>query len=187
MVKVAQKQYHFTLVLSGFDTITIDLEDALYEAGCDDALINSRNGVIYLDFDRERTSFEEAVLSAIHNVFSARINAKITSIEPSHLVTISDIARRSNMERQAIHMYISGERGPGNFPSPVLKVEDKSPLWLWSDVADWLHKNGKRISEEEHSIALCIESFNAALTSLDEPLFKREVLLREKILMQKAA
>ena len=187
MSKLQKKQYQFTLVLSGFNEITSELEDALFEAGCDDALINSRNGVIYLDFDRESNNFEDAVLSAMRNVFNAKIDAKITSIEPSHLVTVSDIARRSDLERQAIHMYLSGERGPGNFPSPILKVEDKSPLWLWSDVAYWLYKNDKNVSEEKYNTALCIEAFNAALASLDESLFEREVLLRDKILMQKAA
>jgi hypothetical protein len=84
MIKLAKKQYQFTLVLSGFSEITSDLEDALYEAGCDDMLINSRNGVIYLEVDRESANFEEAVLSAIHNVFNAKINVKISSIELSH-------------------------------------------------------------------------------------------------------
>ncbi len=186
MIKLVKKQYQFTLVLSEVNEVTSDLEDALYEAGCDDMLINSRNGVIYLDVDRGGANFEEAVLSAIHHVFNAKINTKISSIEPSHLVTLSDIARRSDVERQAIHMYISGERGPGGFPGPVLKVEDKSPLWLWSDVARWLYKNGKNISAEEYDIALCIEAFNAALTSLDESFFKREMQLREKILRKAA-
>lgn len=181
-----KKNYQFTLVLSGYGEITDELEDALYESGCSDALVNSRNNVIYLDFDREAPSFEEAVLSGIQNVFHTHLSLKIMAVEPSHVVTMSDIARRSKMERQAIHQYILGDRGDGDFPSPVLKVEDKSPLWLWSEVAYWLYKKNKGISETEYKIALSIETFNAALSALDEAQFKREKVLREKILMQKA-
>jgi len=31
--------YSFTLILSGFDEITSKIENALYEAGCNDALL----------------------------------------------------------------------------------------------------------------------------------------------------
>jgi hypothetical protein len=44
--------------------------DALYEAGCDDALIGSRAGRWYIDFDREGTSFRAVLKSAIRDVCS---------------------------------------------------------------------------------------------------------------------
>lgn len=89
--------------------------------------------------------------------------------------------------KATIYQYILGDRGDGDFPSPILKVEDKSPLWLWSKVAHWLYKKNKGISGTEYKVALSIETFNAALNVLDEAQFKREKILREKILMQKAA
>lgn len=37
------KTYQFTLVLKNINEHTDSLEDSLFEAGCDDALINFRN------------------------------------------------------------------------------------------------------------------------------------------------
>ena len=99
-----QHKYQFTLLLSDVNSQTIGLEDTLFKAGCDDALINFKNGTVYLDFDRTGESFESVVISAIQNVESASVNAKVVSVAPSHLVSESDIARRSNMTRQAIHL-----------------------------------------------------------------------------------
>ena len=60
------KTYTFTLVLSGFTELREDVEDCLFESGCDDALLSFRDGVPYLDLDREAKSIREAILSAIN-------------------------------------------------------------------------------------------------------------------------
>ena len=69
--------YQFTLVLDGVDEKTPDLEDALFEAGCDDALINYKNGTVYLDFDREGEELECTIISAIKDIESANVGATI--------------------------------------------------------------------------------------------------------------
>ena len=74
-MKTTKEIYQFSLVLENVDDKTAGLEDSLYEAGCDDALMNSRNGIVYLDFDREANSLEEAVITAIRDVESASIKA----------------------------------------------------------------------------------------------------------------
>ena len=63
-----QTAYAFTLVLRGINEITTELEDALFESGCDDAMVHSGNGSIYLTFDRLDTSLEKAVSTAIKDV-----------------------------------------------------------------------------------------------------------------------
>jgi hypothetical protein len=67
-MKGSQKIYQFTLVLKNVDENTTDLEDSLFEAGCDDALINFRNGTVYLDFDRKAHFLDDAVIDAIRDV-----------------------------------------------------------------------------------------------------------------------
>jgi hypothetical protein len=62
--------YSFTLHVSGIDT-SRDYEDALYEAGCGDALVVVVNDALYLDFDREASSYNDAVKSATQNVETA--------------------------------------------------------------------------------------------------------------------
>ena len=58
----------FTLFVEGPDLQDGERIDALYEHGCDDAVVGRSRGVQYLDFDSEAPTFEDAVLSAVANV-----------------------------------------------------------------------------------------------------------------------
>jgi hypothetical protein len=78
---LARKETHsFTLILSGLSGLTDKLENTLFEAGCNDALLGTRDGVVYLDFDREAPSFAEAVSTAIRDVTKA--GYQVAEIEP---------------------------------------------------------------------------------------------------------
>jgi hypothetical protein len=134
---MAKQEYEFTLILSGVPELTREVLDAFYEAGCDDALIGMRDGVAYAEFCREADSFRGAVLSAIRDVESADVGAKVEHVEPDELVTMSEIARRLDITREGVRKRVSGERGPGNFPPPVGSLTKRSPLWRWTDVVQW--------------------------------------------------
>ncbi len=60
--------FNFLLIVEGADLHTDAVADALFEAGCDDALLGSRDGVQYLGFDREAESLSQAVRSALADV-----------------------------------------------------------------------------------------------------------------------
>ena len=64
------KKYEFTLVLATSEESEADA-NRLYEAGCDDATIVTRNGVTYIAFDREADSLESAIRSATADVRTA--------------------------------------------------------------------------------------------------------------------
>jgi predicted DNA-binding transcriptional regulator AlpA len=165
-MKNVSKPHQFTLVLKNVDENTPNIEDSLYEAGCDDALINFRNGTVYLDFEREAPSLEEAVISAVSDVESATVNATVTNVAPEDWVTESEIAKRLEMTRQTVSLWIKGERRK-SFPKPVMKLADKSPLWKWREIAEWLYKN-KLIQGEELVInAAFFENVNAVLQERD--------------------
>ena len=70
-MKASTRSHSFTLVLSGAREISDEMAEGLFEAGCDDALPGSRDGTVFLDFDREAESFPTAVLSAIRDVLRA--------------------------------------------------------------------------------------------------------------------
>ena len=161
------KSYQFTLVLKNVDANTPDLEDSLYEAGCDDALICYRNGAVYLEFDREAASLEDAVISAINNVKSAPIDMDIASIAPENLVTESEIAKRLKMPRQTVSLWIKGERREG-FPPPIMRLSEKSPLWQWDEVAKWLFKHKITVDQQLVDDALFFANINAVLGELDK-------------------
>ncbi len=73
-------RYSFTIEIKGIDPAGSRYEDALYEAGCDDALIAVVNGRMMVDFDREASSYDGAVASAIRDV--ERAGAQIVHVSP---------------------------------------------------------------------------------------------------------
>src|SRR5579872_2338859 len=109
------KTFQFTIVLKNLPENINNLEDSLYEAGCDDALVNFRNGAVYLDFDRTASSLEEAVVSAIKNIQS--MDAEVASVAPDNLVTESEIAKRLQVTRQTVSLWIKRKRRQ-SFPYP---------------------------------------------------------------------
>src|SRR5262245_33166912 len=47
-----ESEHDFVLILDGISDLAPAMEDALYEAGCDDATISVRAGRVYLTFSR---------------------------------------------------------------------------------------------------------------------------------------
>jgi hypothetical protein len=72
------REFTFTLMLDDATEVAEGMEDRLFEAGCDDALLFSRDGHVYLDFTREAASQVEAVDSALRDVQKAGFLAKVT-------------------------------------------------------------------------------------------------------------
>ena len=62
------KTYEFDVVLKDVSEIPDDQADALFVAGCDDGTPASCNGVAWIHFDREASSLEEAIRSAVAQV-----------------------------------------------------------------------------------------------------------------------
>jgi len=77
------KTYEFSLVLT-VGEVTNDDCDALYEAGCDDGTVVTREGVTYIAFDREAESLEEAIRSATAQVRAASF--EVARVEMDALV-----------------------------------------------------------------------------------------------------
>jgi hypothetical protein len=73
--------YQFVLRLSGGD-LTDALADALFESGCDDALLSSVNGQLLLEFERQADSLRSAVLSAIHAVEQCGQPVTVVGVSP---------------------------------------------------------------------------------------------------------
>lgn len=109
------KMYQFTLVLDGVDDQTPNLEDILFEAGCDDTLINYKNGTVYLDFDREDNNLEHLSFLQLKAVESADLGAKIISVTPEHLVNLSDIARKSIYDETSSILICTRRKGHKGF------------------------------------------------------------------------
>jgi hypothetical protein len=154
--------HSFTIFLSGADVLDDEHLDALYEAGCDDALFGVRDGAQYGAFDREASSFSEALASAIGDVTSAVPGIQVVRIEPDELVTMAAIAKRSGLSREYIRLLSTNQRGPGGFPAPVTYADHKTRLWHWPDVAHWLIEHQDTKIEVDAHAADLVAAMNAA-------------------------
>jgi len=74
--------HHFTLTLAGHDLVDERIANGLYEAGCDDGSPHSTGGVLYVGFDREAPSYDEAVASAKAAVEGAGLGLTVVKVEP---------------------------------------------------------------------------------------------------------
>ena len=70
-----KKTYGFSVVLS-VPTLRPEDCEALYEAGCDDGTIVTRNRVTFIAFDRKADSLEQAIRSAAADVRAAGFEIK---------------------------------------------------------------------------------------------------------------
>jgi hypothetical protein len=139
--KAPEREHDFALVLAGIVELTPQAEDALFEAGCDDATLSVRAGRVFATFSRTAPSLKDAILSAIRDVKKANVGAAVFRVDICNLVSQAEIARRIGRTRQLVHQYLTGTRGPGGFPAPACDLTDGTPLWSWCEVADWLSRN----------------------------------------------
>lgn len=163
------KMYEFSIIASGLDPSADDFEQRFYDSGCDDALVSFQKGHIIVDFAREAPSIDEAISSAIQNVMTA--GATVDRIEPDPLVSLSEIATRSGKTRAAISLYAKGQRGQ-DFPPPIVKVTDESPLWDWTTVVRWLVSRGD-LTQEVLIEAEIVREANAAISQADQRIGER--------------
>jgi transcriptional regulator with XRE-family HTH domain len=140
MKEAAMETYDFTFVVTGVDPHAADFDDRFFDAGCDDATIVLRHGVVAVCFARQAQSYRAAALSAYSDVL--KTGASLLRFEPDYLVSASEIAARAGLSRQAVSNYERGSRAE-NFPPPEARIMTASPLWDWVEVSRWLLLTGK--------------------------------------------
>ena len=135
------KTYDFTLTfsISRYGSNPENCLNALYEAGCDDAIVGTGlPGSIALNFSRTAKSAENAIRKAVFDVQNAIPYAELTELKPD-LVGISDMAVLLECSRQNVRKLATN--GNSNFPRPT--VSGSVPLWHFYEVATWLLKNSR--------------------------------------------
>jgi len=87
--------YSFAVTIDGADLTSPDSPhpDALYEAGCDDALLTSSADEQRAIFDREAPSFADAVASAITAIETAIPGARVTAVERLDPASVTSLRR----------------------------------------------------------------------------------------------
>jgi hypothetical protein len=130
-------------------------------AGGIDATVQAgeRGGTVMLC--READDAVQAIVSAIADVEAAGMS--VTGVTED-LVVIEEIAQRARVTSAAVRYWVSGERGPGGFPEPVVKRQ-RASLYSWAQVSAWLA--AARLGEMDHlaeGTARACALINAALT-----------------------
>jgi len=135
MGTITMSEYEFTLTFSlpGEDDNPEQYLDALFESGCDDAVLGTgQTGSIGLDFVREAESAEDAVRSAIANVETAIPGAELEEAKPD-LVGLTDVADIAQCSRQYVRKVTMTIK---QFPRPAVTGR-KVQLWHLCDVAQF--------------------------------------------------
>jgi hypothetical protein len=94
-------------------------------------------GYFEAEFEREARSLPAAVLSALRDLMGVLPEAEVIRVEDEALVSLGAIARRLGRSHESVRLYARNKRGPGNFPAPIAKIDDKTEVWNWNDVAAW--------------------------------------------------
>ncbi len=73
--------WRFTVRLKGIDVLTDEQMEDLFAAGCTDAVPVSSCGEAWIDFDREASTLEEALRSAVRDVRRAGLRMARVEVE----------------------------------------------------------------------------------------------------------
>lgn len=151
--------------------------DALYEAGCGDAGIETGPLGAIADFDREASSLAHAIASAVRDIEKVP-GLRAVGVQCDNMVNLLGIAQRAGVTREAVRLWATGKRGPGGFPKPTLISAGGEQIWDWSVVAPWIEKHQ---AETAHAVVVnttAIEALRIFCTA-DRVLAARDALLSE--------
>lgn len=82
------KTYEFDVVLKDVAEINDEQADALFAAGCDDGTPACCNGVAWVHFDREASSLEEAIRTAVAQVQAAGFSVGKIELDAASAISL---------------------------------------------------------------------------------------------------
>jgi hypothetical protein len=133
--------YEFSLKLN-HEVTDYELE-LLYEAGCDDAAIETGPTGAAADFDREAPSLAHAIASAARDIEKVP-GLRAVGVRCDSMVNLQAIADRVGVTREAVRLWATGRRGAGGFPKPLMVTTGGEQVWDWGQVAPWIEVHVKR-------------------------------------------
>ena len=110
------------------------LGEALSARGGIDATVQAGHRGGQVMFSREADDAVQALASAVEDVEAAGM--RVTGVTEDRVVA-DEIAQRAQVTSAAVRYWMSGERGPGGFPDPVVRRQ-RASLYSWAEVSGWL-------------------------------------------------
>lgn len=155
-------EFRLTFALPDADGDPAEIVDALFRAGCDDALVGTgRTGFVGLDFSRESQTAEGAIRGAVADVLRAIPGARLVEASPD-LVDLAEVARLVGCTRQNVRKYAAGEAAVRErFPIPV-HASPRASLYRFVEVARWLDAHtGIRVPDRTVAVAAAAAAVNS--------------------------
>lgn len=115
--------------------LTDDVIDVLFRS-LPASVPSSMNGVVKITCPVEASDAEAAafqLIEELHDMFPSAVPVRLDQ----DLVSIPDIAERTDRSRESVRLLVDGRRGPGGFPAPVGIVGDSIRVWPWAAVLGW--------------------------------------------------
>jgi len=170
--------YEFTLRLNR--EVTDTEVEALYEAGCDDAAVETGPLGARIDFDREAPSLAEAIASAVRDIEKVP-GLRAIGVVCDNMVTLRDIAERSGVDREAVRLWATGQRGPGGFPPPTLITTGGEKVWDWQQIVPWIEQHQHHVAYERgRADARIMGTANRVLAARDALMSEPDDTVRQE-------
>lgn len=115
--------------------LTDDALDRIFDA-LPDAVPAAVGGLVTVTAPMEGRDAETAAFALVEALAQALPDAVAARLDQD-LVSIPDIAERTDRSRESIRLLVEGRRGPGKFPAPVGTVGDGIRVWPWASVLEW--------------------------------------------------
>lgn len=165
-------EFEFTLIykLKNDEEDASKYMDALFEAGCDDAVVSlGKKGMISLDFIRDDVQADLAIISALKDVKKAIPDARLVEASPD-FVTTTELSKILDHSRQNARMLMIKKDSP-------LPVHMGSPnFWHLCEIFEWLHKENKIVNYNVNNAMIEVANvtkkinLSVAMASLNEPI-----------------
>ncbi|TQN33209.1 hypothetical protein FHX37_3213 [Haloactinospora alba] len=132
-------EYEFTFVLDG---ITLDDEDTVRALTDElDPVLFSVHGTVHMTVAGEGPDATAAALATAERARRLAPGLRLLRLDRD-IVGVADIAERTGRSRQNVNQWVNGTRhGETPFPAPE-GTAGRHPVWLWSEVNDWLRRYG---------------------------------------------
>ncbi|WP_328861748.1 helix-turn-helix transcriptional regulator [Streptomyces sp. NBC_00306] len=159
-------RYMFTLEIENFDIHDEVAVERFYEDVAE-AYLSARDDLVDVTYVVEADEGDpcDAVLDAANHLGRLLPEASVTRVTLD-LVSVTDIATRVGKSRSTVRSWVTGSRGPGDFPRQVATLGGGVQVWHWPEVNEWLRLNHPEVADDERGIPLWqIERINYALSS----------------------
>ena len=111
-----------------------ELGEVLSARGGIDATVQAGHRRGQVMFSREADDAVQALVSAVEDVEAAGM--RVTGVTEDRVVA-DEIAQRAKVTAASVRYWVSGQRGPGGFPDPVVRRQ-RASLYSWAEVSAWL-------------------------------------------------